>query len=144
MTTVRRSSDGTLIFNGHKIAAILAQIGSFATTYGCILALGITGYTGFFLSVGAEFLLAAGKALVFNSKKDRADAVGWIAIGLDTLLNAGGLWPYAQHLDKTPVWVMLVQSMNLQGELAKLPALIITLALGYLLSVAPHRFWRGA
>jgi hypothetical protein len=29
--------------NPHKIAAALAQLGSFATTYGCILALGRQG-----------------------------------------------------------------------------------------------------
>lgn len=142
MTTVRKTPDGALIINGHKIAAILAQLGSWATTYACVVALGVTGYTGFFISIGAEFLLAAGKALVFSGKRN--DTVGWIAIGLDTLLNAGGLWPYAQHLDNTPVWVMLVQSMGLDGELRKIPALVITLALGYVLSVAPHRFWKGA
>jgi hypothetical protein len=140
----RTTSDGTLIINGHKIAAILAQLGSFATTYAFIYALGLTGYTGFFFAVGTEFLLAAGKALVFNSRKASADALGWIAIIVDMFLNAGGIWPYAQHLDNTPVWVMLTQSMGLEGELRKLPALIITLALGYALSIAPHRFWRGA
>lgn len=137
-----RTAGENLTINGHKVAAVLAQAGSFATTYACVIALGLTGYTGFFVAVGVEFLLAAGKALVFNSRKHRADALGWIAIWIDTGLNAGGIWPFVQNLDKTPSWVMLVQAMGLDGELRKLPALIVALALGYLLSVAPHRFWR--
>jgi hypothetical protein len=38
---------------------------------------------------------------------------------------------------------MLKEGMGLNGELSRLPALIVALVLGYLLSVAPHRFWRG-
>lgn len=129
--------------NPHKIAALLAQLGSWATTYAFILAIGITGMTGFFLSVGVEFFLAAGKSLVFDGKKSSADAFGWIAIVVDMLLNAGGIWPGVQTLDKAPTWIMLKEGMGLNGDLSQLPALIVALVLGYLLSVAPHRFWRG-
>jgi hypothetical protein len=101
----------------HKIAAVLAQLGSFATTYGCLLALGRHGYSGFFVALGIEFFLAAGKSLVFDGKKSGADAFGWIAIIVDTLLNAGGIWPGVQTLDKAPTWIMLKQSMGLNGEL---------------------------
>jgi hypothetical protein len=141
MTT--RTHKEPMQMNPHKIAAALAQLGSFATTYGCILALGGKGYFGFFVAVGIEFFLAAGKSLVFDGKKSGADAFGWIAIFLDTLLNAGGIWPGVQTLDKAPTWIMLKQGMGLNGDLSSLPALIVALVLGYLLSVAPHRFWRG-
>lgn len=129
--------------NPHKIAAALAQLGSFATTYGCVLALGGKGQLGFWLAVGIEALLAAGKSLVFDGKKSGTDAFGWIAILLDTLLNAGGIWPMVQVLDKAPAWIMLKDSMGMTGDMGKLPALVVALVLGYLLSIAPHRLWRG-
>ncbi len=129
--------------NPHKIAAVLAQIGSFATTYGCLLALGMHGMAGFLLAIGVEFFLAAGKSLVFDHRRSGADAFGWIAIIADTLLNAGGIWPGVQTLDKAPTWIMLKEGIGLDGDLSRLPALIVALVLGYLLSVAPHRFWRG-
>lgn len=129
--------------NPHKIAAIIAQLGSFATTYGCILALGGQGYTAFWIAVVVEFLLASAKSLVFSSRKAGADALGWIAIAADTLLNAGGIWPMVKVLDNAPTWIMLKESMQLQGEIGRLPALIVALVLGYLLSVAPHRLWKG-
>jgi hypothetical protein len=59
--------------NPHKVAAVLAQLGSFATTYGCILALGGTGKFGFFVAVGIEFLLAAARSLVFDGKKSNSE-----------------------------------------------------------------------
>lgn len=129
--------------NPHRITAALAQAGSFATTYGCVIAMGGTGYTGFFLALGIEIVLMAGKSLVFDGRKSGADAFGWIAIALDALLNAGGIWPMIRVLDNAPTWIMLKESMNLQGDIGQLPALIVAIVLGYLLSVAPHRLWRG-
>lgn len=141
MTT--RAARDPMRINPHKIAAFLAQLGSFATTYGCIIALGGKGYTGFWIAVAVEFLLATAKSLVFDSKKSSADALGWIAIAVDTFLNAGGIWPMVKVLDNAPTWIMLKESMGLEGDLGRLPALIVALVLGYLLSVAPHRLWRG-
>lgn len=140
MTT--RTQREPMQINPHKIAAVVAQIGSFATTYGCVLALGGKGYTGFWIAVVVEFLLAVSKSLVYGSRKG-ADALGWIAIVADTLLNAGGIWPMVKVLDNAPTWIMLKESMGLEGKIGSLPALIVALILGYLLSVAPHRLWRG-
>lgn len=132
-----------LQINPHKITATLAQAGSFGTTYGCVLAMGGSGYSGFFLALAIEIILMAGKSLVFDGKKSGADFFGWISIAVDTFLNAGGIWPMVRVLDNAPSWIMLKESMNLQGEIGQLPALIVALVLGYLLSVAPHRLWRG-
>jgi hypothetical protein len=115
MAGTTRAAREPMQINPHKIAAVLAQLGSFATTYGCVIAL----------------------------KKSNTDAFGWIAIGLDTLLNAGGIWPMVQVLDKAPSWIMLKESMGMDGDMGKLPALVVALVLGYLLSIAPHRLWRG-
>jgi hypothetical protein len=136
-----RTASDPMSINPRKIAAGLAQAGSFATTYGCIIALGGTGYKGFFLAVAIEFFLMMGKSMAFDRKSGN-DAFGWLAVAADTFLNAGGIWPMVQTLDKAPSWIMLKEGMGLVGDIGKLPALIIALALGYLLAVAPHRLWR--
>jgi len=138
-----RTGRDPMQINPRKIAASMAQIGSFATTYGCILALGGKGYTGFFYAVAIELLLMAGKSLVFDGKKSGADAFGWFSIIADMLINAGGIWPGVNVLDKAPTWIMIKESMQLSGEIGSLSALIVALILGYWLSVAPHRLWRG-
>jgi len=137
MTT--RTSGRTLTINGRKIAAVVAQIGSFFTTWLCVQALGIGGTPGFLIALCAEFVLMAAK---HNTLAGRGDEIGIIAVIVDTLLNAGGLYPYMQRLDKTPTWGMLAVALNLQGDLRPLPALGFALLIGFLLSAAPSWLWR--
>lgn len=138
MTT--RTKDSSIHIDGNRVAASVAQLGSFTTTWLFINALGISGVSGFLVAVAAEFVLFAGKNLVLGDRA-HSDAVGWAAILLDTVLNAGGLWPYITKLDQTPSWAMLVQSLQLDGTLRQIPALVLALVFGFLLSVAPHRLW---
>ncbi len=135
-----RTKDSTIHIDGKRVAAGLAQAGSFTTTWLFIAAIGIDGISGFLVAVAVEFILFAGKNLVLGDNA-HSDAVGWAAILLDTVLNAGGLWPYITKLDKTPSWVMLVESLQLDGTLRQVPALVLALVFGFLLSVAPHRLW---
>lgn len=134
-----RTAGRVVRIDGRKIAAGLTQAGSFITTYLFIQAIGLEGATAFFVALGVEFLLTAAKHNVFAG---RADALGGIAVGVDMLLNAGGLWPYMLRLDKTPTWSMLQTGLGLDGELRKLPALVLALVFGFLLSAGPHWFWR--
>lgn len=130
---------GAITINGRKIAAALTQIGSFVTTYLFVLALGIDGPIGFLVALGVEFMLMAAK---HNSLLGRGDSIGITAIVVDTLLNAGGLWPYMLRLDKTPTWGMMATSLHLESEVRLLPALGFALLFGFLLSAAPSWLWR--
>jgi len=67
----------------------------------------------------------------------------WGAHGIDTFLNGGGLFPFVLRLDQTPSWQMLVTGLGLEGTLRSLPALILALAFGLVLSLAPLALWRG-
>jgi hypothetical protein len=140
MTSKARQQNARV--NGHKVAAALAQLGSFATTYMFVDALGGKGVEGFFIAVTLEFLLVAGKQLLYTPGGHR-DALGVIAVVADAGLNAGGIWPIVQHIDNTPTWAMLVQALGLDGQLRQIPTLVIALAIGYVLSIAPHRLWRA-
>jgi hypothetical protein len=143
----RKRDDGQIVtINGWKAAAVITQVFSYLATYGFIVALG-GNRTDWLSNVGLaavlEFLLMAGKALIFLVVgKQRSDALGWISVIFDTFLNAGGVWPYVQNGDDTPTWVMLAQSLNMEQTMALIPALIISLVIGFFLSVAPFVFWR--
>lgn len=138
--TTRARQGRTIIINGRKVAAALTQIGSFVTTYLFVLALGIDGVPGFLVALATEFVLMAAK---HNTLLARADGIGIVAIVIDTFLNAGGLYPFMQRLDKTPTWSMLVTSLQLQGEVRAVPALVFALLIGFLLSAAPTWLWRN-
>lgn len=138
MTTRARQARAITI-NGRKIAAALTQVGSFVTTYLFVLALGIDGVPGFLAALAVEFVLMAAK---HNTLLARADGIGVVAIVIDTFLNAGGLYPFMQRLDKTPTWGMLVTSLKLQGEVRAVPAMVFAVVIGFLLSAAPTWLWR--
>ena len=124
--------------NGNKIAAALAQLGSFATTWLFIRALGYVGADGFAIAVVIEFILTAGK---FSLLHGRGDVLGGVSVLFDTLLNAGGLWPIVQKFGATPSAVMLSEALGLATEMRALPALFFALVFGFLLSALPHWLW---
>lgn len=138
--TTRARQGKTVVINDRKVAAALTQAGSFVTTYLFVLALGIDGVPGFLVALAVEFVLMAAK---HNTLLARADGIGVVAIVLDSFLNAGGLYPFMQRLDKTPTWGMLVTSLQLRGEVRAVPALVFALLIGFLLSAAPTWLWRN-
>lgn len=126
-----------------KIAAFIAQLGSFTTTYLFIDALGINGAAGFIVAISVEFLLLMGKNNILSEASDSgSDTLGLASIIIDTLLNAGGIWPFVKRLNSTASWIMIAEVAGLKPDLRLFPALIVALVLGFLLAIAPHRFWR--
>ncbi len=127
--------------------ALLAQVGSWITTFSFVYALvsnvageGVEGVqpTAIFVSLALELVLMA--------LKSRVDVSGMFAYIFDTGLNFGGLWPYVKHVDKTPMYKALADAFK-WGENAAMPSWLVvaagfSFALG--LSVAPHILWKRA
>lgn len=130
--------------NSYHLGAAFAQVGSFLTTYLFIAAV-MSGAT-FPLIIGVslvvEFILALGKSLMFGKRRD--GVVGGAAVLFDTLLNAGGIWPYARNIAHSPPALMLMEALALRDTMGSIPALLVALVAGYLLAVAPHRLWNAA
>ena len=131
----RRSSH----LNRYHAGAILAQLGSFATTYVFFLAVmdGAAWYAILGIALAVEFLLTLGKGLI-------GSAVGPAAIIFDSLLNAGGIWPSSRHIAESPPAQMIIEAFQLKPSFGLVPAFVLSLLIGYLLAVLPHRLWRAA
>lgn len=127
--------------NGRKVAGWIAAVFSYITTLWCVQALGGEGFMAYGIAFGLELFLFMAKGLVFNSRR-QDDALGWIAIAVDTLLNAGGMWNYILRVDETPAYKMIAVAFDMQPQIAKVWALVLSLVLGYLLSYGPHRLLR--
>ncbi len=133
-------------FNLYKIGAGLAQAGSLLTTYAFFHAVMSGADLKVVIAVSAcvEFILFLGKKLLFNVRQRQGSKqIAIPSILLDTLLNAGGLWPYAKNLATTPTAIMLSEALALRGTIGAMPALILSLVAGYLLAVAPHTLWKA-
>lgn len=127
--------------NRYHAGAALAQLGSFATTYAFFIAVmnGATWYAILGIALAVEFLLTLGKGLV-----ERGGTIGPASILFDMLLNAGGIWPSSRHIAESPPAQMVVEAFHLQPSFGLVPAFVISLLIGYLLAVLPHRLWRAA
>lgn len=139
--TRRSVRDFAPTMNGRKVAGWIAAGFSFLTTLWCVQALGGTNWQAWAIALALELFLFMAKGLVFNERRGD-DALGWIAVAIDTLLNAGGLWGYVLKIDQTPAYKMLAVAFDMEPEIAKVWALVLSLALGYLLSYGPHRLLR--
>jgi hypothetical protein len=128
--------------NGRKLAGWIAAGFSYFTTVWCIQALmGSEGFKSYLIAGGVELFLFMTKGLIFNERRSD-DAFGWIAVGIDTLLNAGGMWSYVLKIDDTPSYKMIAVTFNMEAQMAAVWALVLALILGYLLSWGPHRLLR--
>lgn len=111
-----------------------------------------------------EFLLFTMKGALWNTKAGD-DGVGYAGVGIDTLINAGGILPRAAAvLSFPPVAVVLalfgallgaqrlmffglpLTTLTAGGETfaVTLSGLLVAIGGGILLSAAPHRIWRAA
>lgn len=140
-TDEREAPRRTAGLNRYHAGAILAQIGSFATTYLFFIAVmdGAGWYAILGIALAVEFLLLLGKGLA-----RQGGTVGPAAIVFDMLLNAGGIWPSTRHIAESPPAQMIVEAFHLQPSFGLIPAFVLSLLIGYLLAVLPHRLWRAA
>lgn len=139
MTTRKKQAATGL--NTYKIAAAIAQVLSFGATYLLAAAIFGQGLNAFGAALAFEFVLMKGKQLVFSGDNP-SDPTGWSCIIADTVINGAGMFAGVLQFDQTEVWTMLQQSLELKGEMGGIPALVISLVLGFVLSIAPHSLWR--
>ena len=131
--------DGGPFLTRRRIAAIVAQLGGWYTTWLFVQALGGDNLVGFSISIGLEWLLFEFKKSALTGQRD---LLGVAAIAADALLNAGGMWAAVLSIDSTESYKMLSEALALGDDMRKLPALIIALCLGVALAIAPHMLWR--
>lgn len=61
---------------------------------------------------------------------------------LDTLTNAGGIFPMAMRAPETPAAQMIITAFNMSPTISPLAALLLSLIAGFLLAAAPEAVWR--
>lgn len=91
--------------NIYRIGAALAQAGSLLTTYAFFRAVMAGSDLPLVIVISAcvEFVLFLGKKLLFSARqRQNGKQIAIPSIALDTLLNAGGLWPYVKNIAASP------------------------------------------
>jgi hypothetical protein len=98
-------------------------------------------------TTGTVWLAAAALQLVLTVVQSefwsgQRGQVSTFAVLVDTGINAAGIWPYIQNLDRTNVWDMIAELTGVGGTMSPLVAGFLAIIIGYILAAAPERVWR--
>lgn len=74
--------------------------------------------------------------------RGRPNKVSALVLLLDTLVNAGGIFPFALRMSATPTAAMVSQTFSLSPQMSPVAAFVVALILGFLLAAAPEAVWR--
>jgi cytosine/uracil/thiamine/allantoin permease len=72
----------------------------------------------------------------------RPNKVSFAVLFLDTLINAGGIYPMALRAPETPPAQMLIQAFSLNPTISPLGGALLSLVFGFLLAASPEAVWR--
>jgi hypothetical protein len=129
--------------NWNKAGAVAAQIISWLTT---LWAVQWVWPEGAFVWQGAvavalEALLVVMKVQLFNGGRPE---VGWVGLGIDSVINTGGLLPRTGRVITFPPIAALLTFAGLNPNdpmTILVGGFLLALAGGILLSALPHRLW---
>ena len=147
MGTQQERVAGTTYFNGYRVGAWATHVASWLTTYWLCEWVGdpktdegrvIVGVISIIIEF---FVLHKMKRLLFDDSHGN-DAVGWAGFAIDSIINAGGLFPKMGRLAAWPPLAALAAIAGLDtttGAANTGLAFALALGIGVLLSVLPIR-----
>lgn len=124
----------------HLIAAVL-WVAACVTTWQLLAA--VTPGADWRYQIAAGIVLQA----IFTAMerpvlRGRPNRVSTLVLLLDTLINAGGLYPYAARIGATPTAAMVSTAFNMPAQVSPVAAFVLAVLIGFLLAAAPEAVWR--
>jgi hypothetical protein len=72
----------------------------------------------------------------------KPNKISFAVLFIDTLINAGGIYPMALRAPETPPAQMLISAFGLAPTMSPLGGALLALLFGFLLAAAPEAVWR--
>lgn len=125
---------------GNRVAAAIAWLVGLTATYLGLSALLTNApvWLPIVAALVAQGMLTWAERAIWHG---RPSLVGGMALILDTLLNAGGVFPYALLLGNTPPVQMFAAVLNTPSQIGPVGAMIVSIVLGFAIAAAPEEFW---
>lgn len=137
---IERDERPPSVSSNHFVAAFLWVVAC-VTTWQLIAA--ITPGMVFYYQVGIGVgLQAVFTALERPMLRGRPNKVSGAVLFFDTLINAGGVFPYALQLSNTPTVQMVSAAFKMAPQITPVAAFVLSVVLGFLLAAAPEAVWR--
>jgi hypothetical protein len=90
-------------------------------------------------ALGVQAVLTLLESRIWQGK---GGGLEWIALGIDILINMGGTWQWIKHIDKTPPWTMMRETLGAPERLSSWALLGVALVIAVLLAYSPEGIWR--
>jgi len=142
-----------------KLLALTLGFGSYLTTVWFVEWVWVEGgVLEIYLVAGVLELLFIGLKLFIFDGRRHSDVLGWVAILVDSLINAAGIMPRADRILSFPPITVILGLLGLGGRppmvvttvrlgddtvFVTLGGFILSLTLGVILSWLPVRLWRS-
>jgi hypothetical protein len=128
-------------FSWYKAVAVLLWLAGAWTTYLLIDRMVATQapWVSAIEALIVQTFLTALESPVWRGKPS---AVNIAAVVIDTLANAGGIFPFTGRIGETPPAQMFIQAFGLNGTIAPIVAVALALVFGYILAAGPEAIWR--
>lgn len=125
---------------GNRIAAVVAWLVGLAATYLGLAAVltNAPWWLPLVVALVAQGMLTWSERAIWQG---RPSLVGALALIMDMLLNAGGVFPYALMLGATPTVQMFATVLGVPSQVGPVGAIIVSLILGFAIAAAPEEFW---
>lgn len=125
----------------NHIASIVVWCGAVYTTYLAVERLRPVADWLLLLGIAAalQFCMTAAERPVMLRKPDLF-AIGVFLI--DTLVNAGGVFPLLVNIGQTPTASMLAAG-GVAPDVSVYPAIVASLVVGAIIAIAPEALWRA-
>lgn len=122
-----------------QAAATLVWLGSAYTTMLAVIAMKVHIDYALWAALGVQAVLTMLESRIWQGK---GGVLEWIALGIDVLVNMGGTWQWVKHIDQTPPWQMLRETLGAPERLSSWTLLGIALVIAVLLAYSPEGIWR--
>lgn len=125
----------------NKPIAVFLWAVACVTTYQLVRALSPTLALSYLIgaAIAAQVVFTWLERPVLRGKPNKISSA---VLLLDTLTNAGGIFPMAMRAPETPAAQMVIAAFNMAPTISPLGALLLSLIFGFLLAAAPEAVWR--
>lgn len=128
-------------FSIYKIVAVAVWLAGVWTTY-LLIARIVDGQAWYTSTIEAMIVQGFLTALESPVWRGRPGPVNVAAVVVDTLANAGGIYPFMQNIGATPPAQMFIQAFRLDGTISPIVAVSLALIFGFILAAGPEALWR--
>lgn len=135
--TIPTPSGGTVM---NRLIAFAIWCLACVTTYQCVVAVApsLTLWTQIGVGIGVQAILTRLERPVLIGKPN---GISWLVLLFDTVVNAGGAFPFAMRIAETPPAQMIVAALHMQATVSPIAAAVLALFIGFLLAAAPESVW---